>query len=69
MNRLYGICIALLLAILNTIAQNNDFNDFRKEALQDFDNFKANEMKEFNDFRDKANMEFANFMRQTWKEF
>ena len=69
MNRFFGISIALLLAIVNLSAQDNDFDEFRKQALREFDDFKTTKTKEFNDFRDKANAEFAEFMQQAWPKF
>lgn len=55
-----GCCVVGLFFSLMGMAQ---------ESTDDFSNFMKEEMKDFDKFIDDANKDFINFMREPWKEF
>lgn len=71
MKRLYLSLILVAAAVIPAAAQGFGglFEEFTKEARQDFSQFKKASDKDFTDFRDKANAEYVKFLREAWKEF
>ncbi|MDR0543307.1 MAG: hypothetical protein LBH19_13995 [Dysgonamonadaceae bacterium] len=68
MKKLLGILMALA-AVVGVNAQERDFEEYRKQASERFDSFKAKKQQEFEDFRTKANAEFAELMRKKWEAY
>ena len=58
-----------LLVALPMAAQNDAFDQFRKQQQAQFNQFKNDQQSEFDAFRRRVNEEYAEFMRRTWAEF
>lgn len=61
---LVSLIIALPLA-----AQNDSFEQFRKQQQAQFNQFRDKQQDEFDAFRRRVNDEYAEFMRRTWADF
>ena len=66
MKRLF---IVILLLTLSTTSFAQSFEDFKKQSLQEYYQYKQKSTVDFEDFRKKANKEYAEYMRKTWDEF
>ncbi len=63
----FAVIIFFLLSFGSTFAQS--FDEYRKQALSDFNTYKAEKMQQFKAYRDKVNAEFADYMRRAWPEY
>ncbi len=58
----------LLLLFLAGNVSAQSFEEYRRQALSDFDSYKAEEIRKFKAYRDKVNAEYAEYMRRAWPE-
>lgn len=61
------ITLLFVLGCLSMSAQT--FEDYKRQAKEEFTAYKSQKEKEFADYRAKANAEFVEYMRQTWEKF
>lgn len=55
-----------VLLALTVSAQAQDYEQFRKSALEEYSAVREKSFRQYEDFRDKANSEFAEFIKKAW---
>lgn len=60
---------SIFLLALSVIGYSQSFEDFRRQANEDFLSFRDEAKKEFEAYRTQVNSEFADFMRKAWSKF
>ncbi len=63
------LVILLSAMTLPIVAQQSNFDDYKRRMNAQFDQFAANKQAEFDAFRKRVNEEYADFMRQAWESF
>lgn len=63
------IGISLLIALPVFSQVDGGWNNAKRSAMSDYDEFKAQSQKEYNNFRRQANEEYARFMEEAWKAY
>ncbi|MCM1151954.1 MAG: hypothetical protein NC209_04855 [Alistipes sp.] len=63
----FAVIIFFLLSFGSTFAQS--FEEYREQALSDFEAYKAADTRKFREYRDKVNAEYAEYMRRAWPEY
>lgn len=61
------LIISFLLSTGSLSAQS--FEEYRRQAQADFNDYKTEEIRKFKAYRDKVNAEFAEYMRRAWPEY
>ena len=63
------LIITLLLLSCTLHAQVTDFEEWKKQKQQEFNNFTAAQQRKFNAFRDSLNAAYAEKMKLSWEKF
>ncbi len=67
MMRIRVIAILFILGGFSLSAQN--FDEYRKQMMKDFSDFRSEKQSEIDTYRKDVNADFARFMRQAWKKY
>ncbi|MDE6485854.1 MAG: hypothetical protein K2L14_10735 [Duncaniella sp.] len=51
------------------IHAQSSFDEYKRKAFEQFEQFKAEKQREFDAYRDRVNQEYAEYMRSAWPEF
>lgn len=63
------LIITLLSLVCTLHAQVTDFEEWKKQKQQEFNQFTAAKQKEFASFRDSLNAAYAEHMKKSWEQF
>lgn len=66
MKKVYRILVVCGLLCWGSGVVAQTFEEYKKQVVQDFATYKAEEWRKFKEYRDKVNAEFAEYMRQAW---
>ena len=65
MMRIRVIAILFIWGGFSLSAQN--FDEYRKQMMKDFSDFRSEKQSEIDTYRKEVNADFARFLRQAWK--
>lgn len=65
----FGLSLVILTVTTFTAISQTSFDEYKRQAHEQFQQFKEQKQSEFEAYRDRVNQDFAEFMQQAWPSF